>query len=264
MGRAITVLLFFSLPSFAGDNLITVKMQGTGTNITTKQVGSSNTTGVYCGLGSFDNTLIQNHNCDGATITINVTGDSNQAYTQSVWSNHDGQSWITTVNGNSNYSVIDMDEDDTTSTIIQTGNDHQAWILGSGDDNVYKIEQDGESQYGKIISFADDSDIWITQEGTGDHNAYVYNSSGGDNTSTRLIQKGSGNKDADIFWYSGADDGEVTLTQQGNGAHTSLMRFYTGDYDVTVVQKGATNKAYTATFNCTSNCNKTISITQQD
>ncbi len=263
MVRAITVLLFTSLHSFAGDNLITVKMQGTGTNITTKQAGSSNTTGIYCGLGSFDNTLVQNHNCDGATITVNVTGDSNQAYTQSVWSDHDGQTWITTVNGNSNYSVIDMDEDDNTSTIIQTGNDHQAWILGSGGDNVYKIQQDGESQYGKIISFADDSDIWITQEGSGDQNAYVYNYRS-DNASTRLIQKGSGNKDADIFWYSGGDDGEVTLTQQGNGAHTSLMRFYTGDYDVTVVQKGATNKSYSATFNCTSNCNKTISITQQD
>ena len=256
--------LFISLHSFAGDNVITLKAQGTGATITTKQMGTSNTTGIYCGQGSFDNTLIQNHNCDNATITSSVTGDSNQAYMQSVWSNHDGQPWITTVNGYSNYSVIDMDEDDNTSTIIQTGNDHQAWILGSGDDNVYKIEQDGESQYGKIISFADDSDIWITQEGTGDHNAYVYNSSGGDNTSTRLIQKGSGNKDADIFWYSGGDDGEVTLTQQGNGAHTALMRFYTNEYDVTVVQKGATNKSYSATFNCTSNCNKTISITQQD
>ena len=258
------LVVFATKATYAGDNTITIQTKGTGTSITTKQIGSSNTMGIYCGLGSFDNTLIQNHNCDGATISATVTGDSNVVYSQSVWSNHDGQSWITTVTGNSNYAVIDMDEDDSTSTIIQVGDDHQAWILGSGDDNVYKLEQSGESQYGKIISFADDSDIWITQEGTGDHNAYVYNSSGGDNTSTRLIQKGSGNKDADIFWYSGSDNGEVTLTQQGNGAHTSLMRFYTGDYDVTVVQKGATNKAYSATFNCSSNCNKTISIMQQD
>ena len=263
MVRATTLLLFFSLHSLAGDNLITVQTQGTGTTITAKQAGSSNTTAIYCGLGSFDNSLVGNHTCDGATITVNVTGDSNVAYAQSVWSNHDGQSWITTVTGNSNYSVIDMDEDDSTSTIIQDGDDHQAWILGSGDDNVYKIEQDGESHYGKIISFADDSDIWITQEGSGDHNAYVYNSGSGHRNSTRLIQKGSGNKDADVFWY-GADDGELTLTQQGNGSHTSNMKFYTDDYDVTVVQKGTTNKSYSATFNCYSNCTKTISIMQEN
>ena len=263
MVRATILLLFFSLHSLAGNNTITVQTQGTGTTITAKQAGSSNTTGIYCGLGSFDNTLVGTHTCDGATITVNVTGDSNVAYAQSVWSNHDGQSWITTVTGNSNYSVIDMDEDDSVSTIIQNGDDLQAWILGSGDDNVYKIEQDGESHYGKIISFADDSDIWITQEGSGDHNAYVYNSGSGHRNSTRLIQKGSGNKDADVFWY-GADDGELSLTQQGNGSHTSNLKFYTDDYDVTVVQKGTTNKAYTATFNCTSNCNKTISIIQEN
>ena len=262
MVRATTLLLFFSLPSLAGDNLITIQTQGTGTTITASQAGSSNTTGIYCGLGSFDNSLVSNHTCDGATITVDVTGDSNVTYSQSVWSNHDDQTWITTVTGNSNYSVIDMDESGSTSRITQDGNDHQAWILGSGVDNVYKIEQDGESHYGKIISFGDDGDIWITQEGSGDHNAYVYNSGSAHNNSTRLIQKGSGNKDADIFWY--ADDGDVTLTQQGNGSHTSNMKFYTDDYDVTVVQKGTTNKSYSATFNCSSNCNKTITIMQEN
>jgi len=262
MVRAITPLLFFSLLSYAGDNLITIQTQGTGTTITASQAGSSNTTAIYCGLGSFDNSLVGNHTCDGATITVDVTGDSNVAYAQSVWSNHADQTWITTVTGNSNYSVIDMDEDDNTSRITQDGDDHQAWILGSGDDNVYKIEQSGESQYGKIISFGDDGDIWITQEGSGDHNAYVYNSGSAHNNSTRLIQKGSGNKDADVWWY--ADDGDLTLTQQGNGSHTSNIKFYTDDYDVTVVQKGTTNKSYSATFNCTSNCDKTITITQQN
>jgi len=42
------------------------------------------------------------------------------------------------------------------------------------------------------------------------------------------------------------------------------MKFYTDDYDVTVVQKGTTNKSYSATFNCSSNCTKTITITQQN
>ena len=267
MVQAIILLLFFSLLSFnalAGDNLITIQTKGTGSTITTKQVGSSNTTGIYCGLGSFDNSLVSTHNCDNATITASVTGISNIVYSQSVWSNHDSQTWITTVIGNDNYAVIDMDEDDNTSRITQTGNDNDAWILGSGDNNVYKIEQTGDDMYAKILSWADNSDIWITQEGSGNHNAYVYNSIYADNNSTRLIQKGSGNKDADIFWYSGSDDGEVTLTQQGNGSHTSNMKFYTDDYDVTVVQKGTINKGYTATFNCTSNCDKTITITQQD
>ena len=263
MVRAITLLLFFSLPSFAGDNLITLQTKGSGSTITIKQVGNGNITGIYCGLGSFDNSLVNTHNCNNATITSTVTGVSNVVYSQSVWSNHTGQSWITTVDGNDNYAVIDMDESDNTSTIIQTGNDNDAWILGSGDDNVYKIEQSGNDYYAKIYAFSDDSDIWITQEGTGDHNAYVLNYSGGNNNSTRLIQKGSGNKDADIFFYSGGDDNDVSLTQQGDRAHTSNMKFYTNSYDVTVIQKGSTNQSYTATFNCTSNCTKTISITQQ-
>ena len=80
MAQAITLLLFFSLLSFnalAGNNLITIQTKGTGTTITTKQAGSSNTTGIYCGLGSFDNSLVNTHNCDNATITANVTGVSN-------------------------------------------------------------------------------------------------------------------------------------------------------------------------------------------
>ena len=182
MVRATTLLLFFSLLScslFAGDNLITLQTKGSGSTITLKQVGNSNITGVYCGLGSFDNSLVGTHNCNNATITSTVTGNSNVVYSQSVWSNHTGQSWITTVDGNDNYAVIDMDESDNVSTIIQNGDDNQAWILGSGDDNVYKIEQSGDDYYAKIYAFSDDSDVWITQEGTGDHNAYVLNYSGG-------------------------------------------------------------------------------------
>ena len=267
MVQAITLLLFFSLLSFnvlAGNNLITIQTKGTGSTITIKQVGSSNTTGIYCGLGSFDSSLVNTHNCDNATITATVTGISNIVYSQSVWSNHDGQKWITTVVGNDNYAVIDIDEDDNTSTIIQDGNDNDAWILGSGDNSVYKIEQLGDDYYAKIYAFSDNSDVWITQEGTGDHNAYVLNYPGGDNNSTRLIQKGSGVKDADIYFYSGADDNDVNLTQQGNGSHTAYMRFYTTDYDVAVIQKGSSNQSYSAQFNCTGGgCDKTISITQQ-
>jgi len=267
MVQVTILLLFFSLLScsvFAGDNLITLQTKGSGSTITIKQTGNSNTTGIYCGLGSFDNSLVNTHTCDNATITATVIGNLNIVYLQSVWSNHTGQSWITTVDGNDNYAVIDMDEDDNTSTIIQDGNDNDAWILGSGDNSVYKIEQLGDDYYAKIYAFSDNSDVWITQEGTGDHNAYVLNYSGGDNNSTRLIQKGSGVKDADVYFYSGADDNDVNLTQQGNGSHTAYMRFYTTDYDVTVIQKGSSNQSYSAQFNCTGGgCDKTISITQQ-
>lgn len=264
--RATTLLIFFSLLSTVclGDNLITIQTKGTGTTITTKQVGSNNTIAVYCGLGSFDGSLVGTHNCNNATINATVTGNSNILYQQSVWSNHDSQTWITTVNGNDNYSVIDVDEDDNTVTIIQTGNDNDAWILGSGDDNVYKIEQEGNDYYAKIMAFTSDANTWITQEGTGDHNAYVVSYNGAQNNTTRVVQKGSGIKDADIFFYSGGDNNEVNLTQQGDGAHTANMKLYTADYDIDVIQKGASNQSYTAQFNCAgSGCNKTISITQQ-
>jgi hypothetical protein len=264
MVRAITLLLLISLHSLTyADNTVTVQTKGSGSSISVQQVGSGNVTGVYCGLGSFDSSLINTHNCDNATISVSLDGSSNVAYAQSVWSNHDSQVWSITVDGDDNYAVIDMDQDDNSSTIIQTGNDNDALILGTGNNNVYKIEQTGNDMYAKFMTFADNSDIWSTQEGSGNHNVYVYNANGADNNSTRVIQKGSGNKDADVFWYADADNGQLNLTQQGNGAHTSNIKFYTDDYNVNVIQKGATNQAYSVTFNCVSNCTKTISITQE-
>ena len=156
MVRAITLLLLTSLLSIyvhAGDNLITVQTKGSGTSITVKQIGTSNITGVYCGLGSFDNSLVSSHTCDNATISITTDGNSNTAYAQSVWSNHDSQTWSITIDGDDNYAVIDMDQDDNTSTIIQDGDDNEAWILGTGNNNVYKIEQTGNQMYAKFITF---------------------------------------------------------------------------------------------------------------
>ncbi|HBY85242.1 MAG TPA: hypothetical protein DEO86_05140, partial [Colwellia sp.] len=65
------------------------------------------------------------------------------------------------------------------------------------------------------------------------------------------------------FWYNDADNSQVVLTQQGNGSHTANMKFYTDDYNVNVIQRGVNNQAYSVTFNCISNCTKTISITQE-
>jgi len=78
-----------------------------------------------------------------------------------------------------------------------------------------------------------------------------------------VTQSGTGNKDADIFLNADADNTDVDLTQSGSGAHTANMKFYTDDYTVNVSQLGSTNQSYSATFNCTSSCTKTISITQQ-
>ena len=101
----------------------------------------------------------------------------------------------------------------------------------------------------------------VSQYGTGQHNSYIYGNGGAHNNSVSVIQYGSGNKDADIFFYN--SDNEVDLTQYGTGAHVANMKFYTTGYDVDVTQLGATNQTYTATFNCATNCTKTISITQQ-
>ena len=56
---------------------------------------------------------------------------------------------------------------------------------------------------------------------------------------------------------------DVDLTQTGAGAHVANMKFYTDNYNVNVTQQGSTNQSYSATFNCTSGCTKTITITQQ-
>ena len=118
MVRAITLLLLISLHSLTyADNTVTVQTKGSGSSISVQQVGSGNVTGVYCGLGSFDSSLVNTHNCDNATISVSLDGSSNVAYAQSVWSNHDSQVWSITVDGDDNYAVIDMDQDDNSSTI---------------------------------------------------------------------------------------------------------------------------------------------------
>ena len=78
-----------------------------------------------------------------------------------------------------------------------------------------------------------------------------------------VTQSGTGNKDADIFLNSDADNTNVNLTQSGAGAHTAYMVFTTDDYTVDVDQLGSSNQSYSATFNCITSCNKTITITQQ-
>ena len=264
MVRVITLLLLISPLSFAGDNSLTITTKGTGSSITAKQVGNGNTGYILCGAnssGSMPGTTYSSHTCGSATLNTTVIGHSNNTRLYTVWSNNIDNNYTITVTGNDNFVWLDQDEDDNTSTITQTGNDNHAEQLGSGDDNVFAITQTGNNKYSKIFFFGDDSDITVNQYGTGTHNSYIYGNGIAHNNSVNVIQYGSGNKDADIFLYSA--DNDVDLTQYGTGAHVANMKFYTTDYNVNVTQLGSTNQTYTATFNCTQNCTKTISITQQ-
>jgi len=267
MARAIILLLFFSHLSFA-DNTTQITFKGSGSSITTKQIGSGNATYILCGSptsngsGSFPGTNYVTHTCSNATWNSTVDGNSNTVRLYTVWSNHTDNTYTVSIDGDDNFVWLDQDEDDNTSTITQTGNDNHAEQLGSGDDNVFVITQTGNDKYAKILDFGDDGNKTITQSGTGQHNAYIYNNGSAHNNDATIIQSGSGNKDADLFFY-GADNSDIDLTQSGNGAHTSNMKFYTNNYDVDVTQSGSTNQSYSATFNCSSNCTKTISITQQ-
>ena len=267
MARAIILLLFFSHLSFA-DNTTQITFKGSGSSITTKQIGSGNATYILCGSptsngsGSFPGTSYVTHTCSNATWNSTVDGNSNTVRLYTVWSNHTDNTYTVNIDGDDNFVWLDQDEDDNTSTITQTGNDNHAEQLGSGDDNTFVITQTGNDKYAKILDFGDDGNKTITQSGTGAHNAYVYNNGSAHNNDLTLIQSGSGNKDADIFFY-GADNSDIDLTQSGNGAHAANMKFYTNNYDVDVTQSGSTNQSYSATFNCSSNCTKTITITQQ-
>ena len=264
MVRAITLLLLISPLSFAGDNSTTIITKGTNNQITTKQVGNGNITYILCGAnssGTITGASYSAHSCTNAVWSSTVEGNSNIVKMYTVWSNNIGNSSTVNIDGNDNYAYIDQDEDDNTVTITQTGNDNHAEALGSGDDNVYSTTQTGNNKYSKIFYFGDDSDITVNQYGTGQHNSYIYGNGGAHNNSINVTQYGSGNKDADIFFYN--SDNEVDLTQYGTGAHVADMKFYTTGYNVDVTQLGATNQSYTATFNCTADCTKTISITQQ-
>ena len=121
MVRAIMLLSLISLPSFAGDNLITITTKGSGSNITTKQVGNGNTTTILCGAGT-GGVGYSAHTCTNAIWSSTIDGNSNVSKIYTVWSNHTGNRYSIDIDGNDNYAYIDQDENDNRSTIVQTGN----------------------------------------------------------------------------------------------------------------------------------------------
>ena len=80
MVRAIMLLSLISLPSFAGDNEITIITKGTGNSITTKQIGNDNDTTILCGAGSSGSvpgSTYVAHSCTNANWTTTIDGNSN-------------------------------------------------------------------------------------------------------------------------------------------------------------------------------------------
>ena len=77
MVRAIMLLLLISPLSFAGDNYLSIITKGTGTTITTKQVGNGNSSYILCGAessGSMPGTTYTSHTCGSATLNNTVIG----------------------------------------------------------------------------------------------------------------------------------------------------------------------------------------------
>lgn len=254
-------LISFSCIISSGDNTTNVHTKGSNSNIYVKQVGYTNVATVYCGLSQGN---YSTHTCTRADIDIVSTGDNNEAKAFSQWSNHSDNTFTITQTGDGNLGYLDLDNDDNTGTITQIGDNNHGEVLMAGDDNVYTISQTGNSKYAKMYAFGDNADSTITQSGTGQHNAYIYNANYADNNSSTITQSGSGDHDADIWWYSDADDGIASITQSGSGNHTARLNFYNDDWNVGVTQSGATNKSFTATYNCITNCTKTLTITQYD
>ena len=251
-----------SLPVFAADNSVEIDTKGTNTSIYIDQIGTSNTVRVWCGLS---NGTYATHTCSSATIDIDQNGDDNLAKSYSQYTNHSGNQSSINQNGNSNVAYIDLDEDDNEISITQTGDDLEAEVYMSGDDNQYAISQTGGEHYAKMYAFGDDSAWTITQSGTGDHNAYIKSCGNCNNNDATITQSGSGNKDGDIeFRNNPADNSTVNLTQSGDGAHVGNIRVQQGNYTVNATQTGTTVKNYTVVLDCTSNCNKTVTVSQYD
>ena len=250
-------------PVFGNDNSIEIDTKGTNSSIYITQIGSSNTARVWCGLS---NGTYATHTCSSATFDIDQDGTSNLAKAYSQYTNHTGNQFTITQDGNDNVGYIDADEDNNEMTITQTGDDMEAEIYMSGDNNLYTITQSGAgNHYAKFSGFGDDSTWTATQSGSGNHNAYIKSCNNCNNNDATITQSGSGNKDGDIeFKNNPSDNSTVNLTQSGDGAHTGNITVEQGDYTVNATQTGVSAKSYVVTLDCTSNCNKTITVNQYD
>ncbi len=230
-------VLFLHIPfAKASDNSVEIRTKGSSSLIHIEQIGTGNTARVWCGLS--EGTYIT-HTCGDAEIDIDQDGTGNTARAYSQVSNHTGNEYTIDQNGHDNFGYIDADDDNNDMDIVQDGDNNEAEIYMQGDDNVYSIEQTGDDKEGEIRAFGDNSEFSITQTGSGEHYAKIYAS-------------------------SSADNNDAFITQTGSGDHYMRLNFYTDDYAVTASQSGVTDKNITVTYDCTVNCNKTITIDQSD
>ena len=258
----IVLLIVLTNLVYASDNTIAIQTKGSSTSMSIDQSGTSNTTTVWCGLSGG---AYATHSCSNATMTIDQHGTSNTARAYSQVTNHNDNVYTINQNGNSNDAYIDLDDDQNISTITQTGNSNTGIVYMRGDDNVYTITQTGSDFYAKMYAFGDDSTWSITQSGTGNHNSYIKSCSNCNNNDATITQSGSGAKDGDIeFRNNPSDNNTVNLTQSGDGLHVGNILVKQGSYTVNATQTGATNKNYTVTLDCTTSCNKTVTVNQFD
>ena len=254
------IFAFWLMDLKADDNIINIQTKGSGTSIGIDQSGSGNVTTVWCGLSGG---TYATHTCTNATITIDQHGSGNLAKAYSQHTNHIDNQYTITQNGDNNTGYLDLDDDDNIATVIQTGNSNYGEIYMQGDDNSYTITQTGNSFYAKMYAFGDDSTWAITQSGSGNHNAYIKSCGNCNNNDASITQSGSGAKDGDIeFRNNPSDNNTVNLTQSGNGSHAGNILVKQGNYIVNATQSGSTNQNYTVTLDCTTNCNKTITVNQ--
>ena len=231
-----SLISLISIAVYAGDNSAEVRTKGSSSLIHIDQIGTSNTARVWCGLSQGTYTT---HNCSNAEIDIDQNGMNNIARAYSQVANHTGNEYKIDQDCNDNFGYIDADDDGNDMDVIQNGNDNDAEIYMQGDNNVYSITQNGNDKEGEIRAFGDNSNFSITQSGSGEHYAKIYAS-------------------------NSADNNDASITQTGSGDQYMRLNFYTDDYDVTASQSGATNKSITVNYNCTTNCNKTLTIDQSD
>ena len=228
--------LLISQLTYASDNSVEVRTKGSSSLIHIDQIGTSNTARIWCGLSEGNYTT---HNCNNAEIDIDQNGTSNIARAYSQVTLHTGNEYKIEQTGNDNFGYIDADDDLNDMDVVQNGDNNDGEIYMQGDGNVYSISQDGDDKEAEIRAFGNYSDFSIDQSGSGEHYAKIYASG-----------------------Y--ADNNDASITQTGSGDHYMRLNFYTDDYDVTASQSGTTNKSITVSYNCVTNCNKTVTISQSD
>ena len=151
--------------------------------------------------------------------------------------------------------------------------DNNVEIRTKGSSSLIHIDQIGSGNTARVwcglsegtytTHNCSNAEIDIDQNGTG-NTARAY-SQVANHTGNEYKIDQDGNDNFGYIDASGsADNNDATITQTGSGDHYMKLNFYTDDYNVDATQSGATNKSITVNYNCSTNCNKTVTINQGD